>query len=212
MTGARSGGRRSSGSRTFCRREVQNRFEIFSPGSADFRTTGGPQIGPLSWRLGQPRFRTYPPRVVVFAPKPQSKTHDLGMAPIIPKSCVLDGGFGAKTAARGECVRGPGWPNLHDRGPISAPELVRRRGPISAHLRVGTKRASDNRDQTFQIGTKRSSDKMSDSPGSTRRRNRAAGIAIRPAGARVYPPLVVTFYPGTFSESRDLGMTSGVLQ
>ena len=100
------------------------------------------------------------------------------MGPIIPKSCVLDGGFGAKMATRGGYVRGPGGPNRHGRGPISAPELVRRRGPISAHLRAGAR----------QIGTKRSSDKMSDSPGSSRRRNRAAGIAIRPAGGPGIPP------------------------
>ena len=121
MTGARSGGRRSSGSRAFCRREVQTRLEIFSPESADFRATGGPQIGPLSWRLGPPRFGTYPPRVAIFAPKPPSKTHDLGMAPIIPKSCVLDRGFGAKMTTRGGYVPDLGGPNRYDRGPIWEP-------------------------------------------------------------------------------------------
>ena len=126
MTGARSGGRRSSGSRTFRQREVQSRFEISSPGSADFRTTGGPQIGPLSWRLGPPGSRTYPPRVAIFAPKPLSKTPDLGMIGGIPKSGVLDRGFRAKMATRGGYVRGPGGPNRHDRGPILGPPVVRK--------------------------------------------------------------------------------------
>ena len=81
-------------------------------------------------------------------------------------------------ATRGGYVRGPGWPTRHDRGPISAPELVWRWGPTSADLRAGA----------LQIGAKRSSDKMLDSPGSTRRRNRTAGIAIRPAGGLGLPP------------------------
>ena len=134
MTGARSGGRRSSGSRTFRRREVQTRFEIFSPGSADFRTTGGPQIGPLSWRLGPPGPRTYPPRVAIFAPKPPSKTHDLGMIGAIPKSCVLNGGFGAKTTTRGGYVLNLGWPNRHDRGPIWGPPVLRKSADLGEKI------------------------------------------------------------------------------
>ena len=64
---------------------------------SDFRATGGPQIGPLPWRLGPPGPRAYPPRVAIFAPEPPSKTPDLGIVGGRPKSCVLNGGIGLKS-------------------------------------------------------------------------------------------------------------------
>ena len=126
MTGARSGGRRSSGSRPIRGRRSQIGIELLSDEMSDFRATGGPQIGPLSWRLGPPGTRTYPPRVAIFARKPPCKTPDLGMPPIIPKSGVLDGGFGAKMATSGGYVRDPGGPSRHGRGPIWGPPVARK--------------------------------------------------------------------------------------
>ena len=67
-----------------------------------------------------------PPRVAIFAPKPPSKTRELGMIGGIPKSGVLDRGFRAKMATRGGYVRDPGGPNRHDRGPIWGPPVVRK--------------------------------------------------------------------------------------
>ena len=67
-----------------------------------------------------------PPARRRFGPETSVYTHDLGMPPIIPKSGVLDGGFGAKLATRGGYVRGPGGPNRHDRGPIWGLPVVRK--------------------------------------------------------------------------------------
>ena len=50
---------------------------------------------------------------------------------IVPKSCVLDGGSGAKMATRGGYVRGPGGPNRHGRGPIWGPPVVRKSDILS---------------------------------------------------------------------------------
>ena len=86
-----------SGSRPIRGGRSQIGFELLSDKMSDFRTTGGPQIGPLSWRLGPPGPRTYPPGVAIFAPKPPSKTRDLGMIGGRPKSYVLNGGIGAKS-------------------------------------------------------------------------------------------------------------------